>query len=136
MREIKFRAWNKALKKMSYKVNLYALGKDGYIDRAQLDNENCMRTIGLDCEVMESTGIFDKNKKVIYDGDVLLDTLTTVRLCVRFGHNRSGAYTGWYVEYLNIDRDNFGTINGDYNTSTNSQLEVIGNIYESPELLK
>ena len=107
MREIKFRAWNKITKEMlpdkdsnneSYAV-LATKHKDIY-------------------SVMQFTGLKDKNKEEIYEGDIAL--LSEVKHEVRF-------YNGSFMLFKN----NKPYI---YNVNWN-QIEVIGNIYENKELL-
>ena len=87
---------------------------------------NCYYT-NLDySKLMQSTGLKDKNGKLIYEGDI-----------VKIFHV-SGTMQGKYffdvVEWNDLrcrfDTENYGIINDD------DVYEVIGNIYENPELLK
>jgi uncharacterized phage protein (TIGR01671 family) len=73
------------------------------------------------------TGLHDKNKKEIYEGDVLTDFEEKDFICIiKWEDNRGhwacydykNRYIGFAFEYI---------ANG---------LEVIGNIYENPELLR
>jgi len=86
--------------------------------------------------LMQYAGLKDKNGVEVYESDILKDTLTGAILKVCFGYNRNGAYTGWYCEFLNIDRNGNCSINNDTDSDRNSMIEVIGNIYSNPELLK
>lgn len=77
--------------------------------------------VGEDIEVMQYTGLKDKNGKEIYEGDILKydpDVTTALQEVVWNGKGwRVRNKRGWYG-------DSFET------------AEVIGNIYENPDLLK
>jgi uncharacterized phage protein (TIGR01671 family) len=81
--------------------------------------------------LMQYTGLKDKNSKEIYEGDILRDVLTNMTYEVKFGKCWKYAFNGWYCE--NKELDYVTTINGDYDTDTNSQVEVIGNKFENTE---
>lgn len=67
---------------------------------------------------LQSTGLFDKNSKEIYEGDILETEYT-------------GSASRRVIKYnISSDFSGFGYI-GNLNTS-----KVIGNIYENPELIK
>ena len=128
MREYKFRAWDKKDKEMISEKDILAfyprsktieiLGKKFvrcYTEYTQMHEEH-----ESDVVLMMSTGICDKNVKEIYEGDIL-----------RFTHERE--------DFINTDAriaveipKIYYMIDNPYNHS----FEVIGNIYENPELLK
>jgi uncharacterized phage protein (TIGR01671 family) len=128
MRQIKFRAWDKKDKVMRFypkwstlhsrTVLYFAEENDSYVD----ENDNDDRV-----ELMQFTGLTDTDGKEIYEGDVVewniypITSPKRIRDVVSFG---TGCFT---VE-------NLGEILGI--KEPHRRLRVIGNIYESPELLK
>lgn len=94
--------------------------------------------------LMQSTGLFDKNGKEIFEGDVL--EIQGVKMIVKFGSykyletSKNNGHIlgilhdglGFYVECINAaGPDNISPFEPE--TLKNSQ--IIGNIYENPELL-
>lgn len=71
------------------------------------------------------TNLYDKNKKEIYEGDILKVQGTQERIEVRF-------VRGVFAFLWNGDLDDETPIN----TPTQEWAEVIGNIHDNPELLK
>ena len=103
MREIKFRAWDKRFKRMIYAGAMAIL----YLN----DNDH---------EIMQFTGLHDKNGKEIYEGDIL-ERYTCFVQKGKDPHKKSiVCWDVWHWEGINGWKES----------------EVIGNIYESPTLLK
>ena len=73
--------------------------------------------------IMQCTGLEDKNGKLIYEGDIVEDALMN-RFTITFNE-----------EYLSYLLTNIKT-NEQMVFYPNIKLEVIGNIYENPELLE
>lgn len=111
-REIKFRAFDKDIKEMFY-FGMYG-AKEFYIRE---------HTPYSEFEVMQYTGLHDKNGKEIYEGDFVM--FVTTRLEVIWDENRVGFST------LDINRKDMGGMQN----KKGRFGEIIGNIYESPELL-
>jgi uncharacterized phage protein (TIGR01671 family) len=133
MREIKFRAWNKKRKRMYEVLHLHAETLDNGGLWATVKGRNCIEDKDIhiqiqpkDIVVMQYTGLTDRNGKEIYEGAIVEVT-----------------YRGGEVErfkvYYELDRarysfeDQHGT---DWGWSKSNEMEVIGNIYENPELLE
>jgi uncharacterized phage protein (TIGR01671 family) len=106
-REIKFRAWHKTANEM-------LIGSNYDIFRWQ--NE------GQDIIIMQSTGLTDKNGKEIYEGDILKGSYTNPLLVVY----DNGAFC--FENNLQVGNDRLHQMRTE-------KLEIIGNIYETPELL-
>ena len=131
MREIKFRAWIMEENKMIFPIAVHQ--NDNTIQRYKVqewedipDNLNGVMwyTFPDECILMQFTGLKDKFGKEIYEGDILEITNQTselkgskVSVVFKEGCFCDGYY-GWRLSQ-----------HKEYN------LEIIGNIYENPELL-
>lgn len=117
MREIKFRAWDKE-NKVLLPVDLIG-GVIVKIPGYEWENVE-------DFEIMQYTGLKDKNGKEVYEGDVYLNPLGN-KLQIIFSL-KEASFTGKSLRtkeelpMLNFE----GQLQG----------EVIGNIYDNPELLR
>ena len=150
----KFKAWHKAEKKMC-EVSLINFDKGAFligVEKAKDTYSNDGKTIihapenGRFCEwdeieLIQFTGLLDKNGVEIYEGDVL-NCKTTFEN--NMADRRFQAATQREVSFKDgcfiddvTDINLFDSImNITYNPSGWTDFEVIGNIYENPELLK
>ena len=117
MREIKFRVWDKHEKKMLNNVNIRLIAL-GY-----LEDEICTGGAYVDelYEFMQYIGLKDKNGKEIYEGDILHGEFYGYPFpCMEtFTVKWHKADAGFLANYFN-----------------NAKCEVIGNIFDNPELLE
>jgi uncharacterized phage protein (TIGR01671 family) len=147
MREIKFRAW---WQHKEYNPNgtmyfvggiLFATQQDGEpeydlkgdIETGLMSSEiNSKIGWNKDCILMQYTGLKDKNGKEIYEGDILR-WRDSRELEIRWGSVGWVFYSDLFRSWNRPDGD---TCN-EYNTYGYLQhSEIIGNIYENPELLE
>jgi len=121
MREIKFRVWNSERKKWTTCGMFHS------------NTQTKMPIVGLSvyekCVPLQFTGLHDRNGKEIYEGDVLN--------CYNWGVTKNELLTVSEI-YWDIDEKGWGLnpdpTDGDrYDLFRN--IEIIGNIYENPELL-
>ena len=116
MREIKFRAWYEKFNEM-YIVK----GIDFQREMVYFDKYN-YRSI-YDIELMQYTGLKDKNNKEIYEGDIF-----------HIGSKKILYVVEWIDCGLKGRQiKNKSWIGLDY---WKDDIEVIGNIYENPELME
>lgn len=122
MREIKFRAWDKKKNKFISPANIAIKGSG-------VDLTWSMEPENKNIVFLQFTGLTDKNGKEIYEGDII-DIQGPGKGIIRF--NNGGFYLKYLEENEGFDSSGFG---GPENT-LNKTTEIIGNIYENPELLK
>ncbi len=116
-REIKFRAWDKEEKIMCYQEkgvgSFFEIG-GSYLEELFYND---------DVVVMQYTGLKDRNGKEIYEGDIVRQTLPA-----------TGTISTAEIIY---SRGRFCLDNGTIPDDLIPEAcEVIGNIYENPELIK
>lgn len=124
MREIKFRAWLKEEKIMGEVLGIDILHKEIFFSNE--DANYYEHTDFKDIELMQYTGLYDKNEKEIYEGDI-------VKLRANHGIGIIKYYDEWgafVVEY--IKSKPLAVLGMNY---YKENIEVLGNIYKNPELL-
>jgi len=120
MKEIKFRAWDKRL-------NIFLDNPYFRSVRGILYGEN------EDIELLEYTGLKDKNGKEIYEGDIITyygysaygrDKTKTIE-CIKWNDSACG-FDLSYITTIDNGDIGLGCI----------EIEVIGNKFQNPELMK
>lgn len=125
MREIKFRIWDDKHSRFNYqdfsvKDNMFHIGSGG---QSNMGNPVYSKPM------QQYTGLKDKNGKEVYEGDIVLQQMP-------WTHPESQRHST--VEYIGCC---FYMVNPEEKTGgkayyvVNESCEVIGNIYENPELL-
>lgn len=119
MREIKFRAWDKTFKEMDYDVQ--------NVSRKRIIGESACESFqevidSWEFELMQYTGLKDKNGTEIYEGDI-----------VHFSDwpNKAIAYRDMYFAGFSLKGTELFLSDFDA-----QRMTVIGNIYEHPHLLE
>lgn len=127
MRELKFRAWDKSQKYMAYQ---------GDPDLETLSS--FMFHFGEDI-IMQSTGLKDINGVEVFESDLLIDRYPIDEEDLSLGYNESFLPVVWCDKQLMWCVDASFAKDGSYLDSLVdyfAELEVKGNIYENPEILK
>lgn len=157
MREIKFRVWDKkenAMERDIYSIEWVAggmkVGGPGYhISNGWASvNDTLKDKLGEpDLILMQYTGLKDKNGKEIYEGDIVRGIVDVpIMMGNDFEHIKMGGevfydHSGFSLKVIQsmCDPERNGMVNyfdfvGD-DGSVFEKMEVIGNIYENPDLL-
>ena len=125
-----FRVWDKKNKIFNDDFHLFPVAEDGMMlfdrksnfDYVEHNEDN-------NYILMQSTGLVDKNEKEVFEGDIIKfdGKYTKAKRLIRYSEEEGrlvACYTDFVYDYC------------DFNKDWISQWEVIGNIYENPELLK
>jgi uncharacterized phage protein (TIGR01671 family) len=123
MRDMRFRAWDKFTKKMFD----YDLIRNDELRDLESDEHRIY---------MQFTGIYDRNKKPIYEGDIV----EMFREVSRGGdeHPYKGYVKYWEGSYFLFEKNEVW-VDGVFDwcvSESKYYRKVIGNIYENPELLE
>lgn len=136
MREIKFRAWDKHTKTMWPWEKMQTFEGDPHLKPYFEDSDN---------NVMQYTGLKDKNGKEIYEGDILYidyegydEGKREQFWCTIVWHDGGFCFKElWEYEIGNPPTVSSKPEPVNEGGSANlTDYEVIGNIYENPELIK
>ena len=133
MREIKFRAWDKVNKEMC-KITQLLFWEGEKIGIVSVDTERGeLQHLPVESfEIMQFTGLQDKNGKDIYEGDIINNECYNFE--VKFGE--------WYCAEVERHYTGFYLVNAEFDDSSLSELvqyddcEIIGNIHEHKDLLE
>ena len=119
MRDIRFRAWDKEDNKMYYGISLCSQDSGIHPNNGDWDDTCDLE----DCCIMQYTGLKDKRGKELYESDII---------------SHSAYKQNYQIEYI---PDAGGYVVKSHNHTCpltamcQKYLEIIGNIYENPELI-
>lgn len=152
MREIKFRAWDKTSNLMRTDITEICYNQDGSINQINVFSGSDILFPDKEAVLMQYTGLKDKNGVEIYEGDIILLGCSTneahyIPASIGWNDDRArfvksfipttviggnperevspGEMHSWVGMHDCLDR-----------YYANKYHEVIGNIYENPELLE
>lgn len=129
----KYRAWHKTWEEMG-KVKRIRFDDDGNVTTVLFKGKLLGVNAKIDeIELMQSTGLKDKNGKEIFEGDIITNGIDIVDIK---RHQTLGFYTifdgreSFFGNIISIER-----FNEDVEEFTQI-TEIIGNVYENPESLE
>ncbi|MBM6413526.1 YopX family protein [Lacticaseibacillus paracasei] len=129
-REIKFRAYSSHNHKM-YPVSNIEWDIDGHIWVTADDGKNGTELIDEEAHLMQYTGLHDKNGREIYEGDIIVTHLKSRYEAPKSGVVQFGGSCPSFG-YKTEDGEEYDI----WSSNAYRTYEVIGNIFENPELLE
>lgn len=143
MRERKFRVWDKTKGVMVYPsdrpcIEDYYIGLDGalfwHIDDLVNDTGKSLRVfLPEQAEIMEWTGLHDKNGKEIFEGDVVRifkDSIVTEGYIIGLIEYEDNCAAFYFSHYQGWSSSLSGLL------EDSEDIEIIGNQFENQELLE
>lgn len=121
----KFRAWDEEFKEM---VHVNALVFDEQVIKATYQNGNIVKEDVKNYELMQSTGLRDKNGKEIFEKDIL--DYNGKKVIVKW-HGSYACFIYEFVDELKNRTTEWQPLYLSY-----YKFEIVGNSLENPELLE
>lgn len=123
----KYRAWHKTWEEMG-KVKRIRFDDDGNVTTVLFIGKSLGENAKIDnLELMQSTGLFDKNGKEVFVGDIIKCTrgcLHEVYIEKEYGGTYIGGMPAIYLKGI---REGYAWTGDE---------KIIGNVYQNPELLE
>lgn len=134
----KFRHYNKLVKKMTYydkpemQVCLNNDFKSGLIFPMSEEYDDNAMYMGNYTYYQQCTGLKDKNGKLIYEGDIVHKSGS------KFNGEKILSEVAWSDMTASFWYSDLTGIGGahEFRSGTAAKMEVLGNIYENPELME
>jgi len=135
-RIIKFRIWNTRINSRGF----FSFGEDIRLNDnkgVHLDGDQLKYLFENQSEyiINQFTGLLDKNNKEIFEGDVLKipdKEMSESRIFIEYCHVWYSVFTGsWVVSYNHL----YSETSDDLYEHTH-KYEVVGNLFENPDLIK
>ena len=130
----KFRAWHKTWEEMGKVTCIHFDDKQSVISMFCEEEQASSALLDDEVILMQSTGLFDRNGKEIFEGDIVTDgdVISDIKYHQTLGFYMIGKY-GFSVPFgQGVDVEYFE----EFAVHVSKIFEVIGNIYENPELLE
>ena len=128
----KFRAYDSGSLSRMYQPDEVMVG-DGNIWIIAADSVGCEWIVNNDLNLMQSTGLFDRNGKEIFEGDIIATGPDIV--CMK-----RHSTLGFYVEQKGkVELIADGAVLEEFEEDAKEiadNLEIIGNIYENKDILE
>lgn len=127
---LQFRAWDKVFKEM---VQVNALVLDEQVVKVTYKNGNVAKEDMKEYELMQSTGLFDKEGTEVFEGDIIAIEVEEIETPINakiFQNNKIG------MLMFHVFEDNEDVPMVELLEENSVAFAVIGNIYENPELLE
>lgn len=136
MREIRFRAWDEGNKVMHHNFQFITSGNEGddwilfTSDEAPYEKDRKEGVVlnnpyfRQQLKIMQFTGLHDRNGKEIWEGDIVIIDGGLKWVC------------GWSDNHARFYFDTGLHKTDDFDSHEPYNFEVIGNVYENPDLLK
>jgi len=125
MRKRKCRAWDKK-RKVMFQVTTMDMDDSGQFPQRIEDGEPLRFIDRKDVELMDYINKKDKNGKEIYEGDI-------IKCDICFNDGFDPQEDEWLTKIVQIKWDE---AHASFSNTMWSNKEIIGNIYENPELIK
>ena len=131
----KFRAWQNELGRMMLVNTMFFFANE--LEELELNDSIMNDNIPVypdEIELMQSTGLFDRNGQEIFEGDIVTDgdVISDIKYHQTLGFYMIGKY-GFSVPFgQGVDVEYFE----EFAVHVSKTFEVVGNIYENPELLE
>lgn len=124
----KFRLWNRITSQLHIVDGLYFDAREA----EYVDDDNVLRFVDFkNIDLMQSTGLKDKNGKEIFEGDILAFKTDDEVINVKIFWDEKHALFMFRSEKYNEEEPLAELVE-----ANTYPFEIIGNVYENPELLE